>query len=191
MSVAFFGNMLLSPASFFQNSYLKDDRGFSAGMVSLFTIVTATPAVIGLIIGGRVADRRGRRRVAAVCTPLGGLLIALSFATSSTWMWSTAIFGAIFAAAAYPSLAVYRTELFATGRRGTSAFIILASALIGGSLSLLLTGALADSGVAYGPIMLALAGGPLIVSLIVLVTYPETAHRELEDINPEDADPHR
>ena len=188
MSVAFFGNMLLSPASFFQNSYLKDDRGFSAGMVSVFTLVTATPAVIGLVIGGRIADRRGRRRVAATCTPLGGLLIALSFATQDLWMWSTAVFGSIFAAAAYPSLAVYRTEVFATGRRGTSGFAILASALVGGSISLLITGALADSGVAYGPIMLALVMGPLAVSAIVLFTYPETARRELEDINPEDAD---
>lgn len=189
VGVAFFGNMLLSPASFFQNSYLKDDRGFSAGMVSLFTIVTATPAVIGLVLGGRAADRRGRRRVAAMCTPLGALLIALSFATSGTWMWTSAIFGGIFAAAAYPSLAVYRTELFATSRRGTSGFIILASALVGGSVSLLITGALADSGVSYGSIMFALVVGPMIVALIVLLTYPETAHRELEDINPEDADP--
>lgn len=188
ISVAFFGNMLLSPASFFQNSYLKDERGFSAGMVSLFTIVTATPAVIGLVLGGRAADRRGRRRIAALFTPLGGLLIALSFATSSAWMWSTAIFGGIFAAAAYPSLAVYRTEMFSTNRRGTSGFLILASALVGGSISLLITGALADSGIAYGPIMLSLVIGPVLVSMIVLFTYPETARRELEDLNPEDAE---
>lgn len=187
IAVAFFGNMLLSPASFFQNSYLKDDRGFSAGMVSLFTIVTSAPAVLGLVIGGRVADRRGRRRVAVLCTPIGGFLIALSFATGSSLMWSSAILGGIFAAAAYPSLAVYRTELFATSRRGLSGFVILASALIGGSISLLITGALAGSGVSYGPIMLALVFGPIAVSMIVLFTYPETAHTELEELNPEDS----
>lgn len=188
IAVAFFGNMLLSPASFFQNSYLKDDRGFSAGMVSVFTIVTSTPAVIGLVIGGRTADRRGRRRIAAICTPIGGLLIAMSFATHSTWMWTTAIVGGVFAAAAYPPLAVYRTEMFATARRGLSGFVILASALIGGSASLLITGALAQSGVSYGPIMLSLVFGPVMVSMIVLFSYPETAHRELEELNPEDAD---
>lgn len=189
MAVAFFGNMLLSPASFFQNSYLKDDRGFSATMVSLFTIATSAPAGIGLILGGRIADRRGRRRLAATCTPVGALLIALSFATHSTWMWSTAILGAIFAATAYPSLAVYRTEMFPTGHRGRSAFFILASALIGGSMSLLITGALVDSGTLYGTVMLALVAGPLVVASIVLVTYPETAHRELEELNPQDLNP--
>ena len=58
--------------------------------------------------------------------------------------------------------------------------------LIGGSLSLLLTGWLVDGGTRYGPIMLALVIGPVIVALIVLLTYPETAHRELEELNPED-----
>jgi hypothetical protein len=65
--------------------------------------------------------------------------------------------------------------------------VILASALIGGSISLLITGALADSGVSYGPIMLALVFGPIAVSMIVLFTYPETAHTDLEELNPEDS----
>ena len=186
MAVAFFGNMLLSPASFFQNSYLKDQRGFSAGMVAVFTLVTSTPAVIGLIVGARVADQKGRRRLAMVCAPIGGLLIALSFGTSGSLMWMVAIFGAMVAATAYPPLAVYRTELFPTGNRGRAAFLILASALIGGSISLLITGAIVDGGTSYGPVMLALVVGPVIVALIVFFTYPETAHRELEELNPED-----
>lgn len=186
MAVAFFGNMLLSPASFFQNSYLKDERGFSAGMVAVFTLVTSTPAVIGLIVGARVADQKGRRRLAMVCAPIGGLLIALSFGTSGSLMWMVAIFGAMVAATAYPPLAVYRTELFPTGNRGRAAFLILASALIGGSISLLITGAIVDGGTSYGPVMLALVVGPVIVALIVFFTYPETAHRELEELNPED-----
>jgi MFS family permease len=187
MAVAFFGNLLLSPASFFQNSYLKDERGFTAGMVAIFTLVTSTPAVVGLIVGGRVADRRGRRYVAASCVPLGAVLIALSFQFHAIWMWLAAIIGAIVAAAAYPSLAVYRTELFPTAHRGRAAYLILATALLGGSLSLLLTGALLDSGLSYGTVMLALVVGPAMVSVIVLATYPETAHRELEELNPEDA----
>jgi MFS family permease len=186
MAVAFFGNMLLSPASFFQNTFLKDERGFSAGMVSLFTIVTATPAVIGLVIGGRVADRSGRRRLAVICAPTGALLIALSFWFSGPLMWWSAIIGAIIAATSYPPLAVYRTELFPTGNRGRAAYLILASALVGGSVSLLLTGAIVDGGTPYGPVMLALVSGPVVVALIVAFTYPETARRELEELNPED-----
>ncbi len=188
MSVAFFGNLLLAPASFFQNAFLKDERGFSAGMVTIFAFATATPAVIGLVVGGRVADQRGRRRLAATCVPIGAALLAATFWFSGPLMWTTAIFGAIVAATAFPPLAVYRTELFPTGRRGRAAFLILASALIGGSISLLVTGALLDRGVAHGSIMSVLFVGPLVVAAIVWRTYPETAHRELEEINPSDRD---
>jgi len=34
--------------------------------------------------------------------------------------------------------------------------------------------------------MAILAAGPLLLVLLILVAYPETAGRELEDINPED-----
>ena len=51
---------------------------------------------------------------------------------------------------------------------------------------MLATGALVDGGASYGSVMLALVVGPLLVSLIVWRTYPETAHRELEELNPED-----
>jgi hypothetical protein len=37
-----------------------------------------------------------------------------------------------------------------------------------------------------GSALLFLAPAPLVVSVLVLLAYPETAHRELEDINPED-----
>ncbi|MGA1499612.1 MAG: MFS transporter [Ilumatobacteraceae bacterium] len=188
MAVAFFGNLLIAPASFFQNAFLKDERGFSAGMVTVFAFASATPAVIGLVVGGRIADRQGRRRLATVCVPIGGTLLATTFWLSGPLMWTTAIVGAIVAATAYPPLAVYRTELFPTGRRGRAAFLILASALVGGSISLLATGALLDRGVAHGPIMSVLLIGTLVVTLIVWRTYPETAHRELEDINPDDRD---
>jgi MFS family permease len=101
-------------------------------------------------------------------------------------MWWSAIIGAIIAATSYPPLAVYRTELFPTGNRGRAAYLILASALVGGSVSLLLTGAIVDGGTPYGPVMLALVSGPVVVALIVAFTYPETARRELEELNPED-----
>ena len=98
MAVAFFGNLMLAPASFFQNTFLKDERGFSAGMVAVFTLVTATPAAIGLVVGGRVADNAGRRRLAVVCAPLGAVLIASSFLWHGPPMWFGGIAGAVVAA---------------------------------------------------------------------------------------------
>ena len=50
----------------------------------------------------------------------------------------------------------------------------------------MLTGALVHDTGGYGPVMAALAIGPLTVAVLVLVLYPETARIELEDLNPED-----
>ncbi|MCU1359167.1 MAG: putative major facilitator superfamily transporter, partial [Ilumatobacteraceae bacterium] len=55
-SVAFIANLFIAPASFFQNRYLDDVRGYSSTGITLFTICTATPASVGFVLGGKVAD---------------------------------------------------------------------------------------------------------------------------------------
>ena len=59
-AAAFFLNMFLAPASFFQNRYLDDVRGYSGGGVALFTVSTATPAALGIVVGGEAHDRATR-----------------------------------------------------------------------------------------------------------------------------------
>jgi MFS family permease len=87
---------------------------------------------------------------------------------------------------AYPAFSVYRAELFPTGRRGQANGMIAALALIGGSAGLLVAGQLLDHGWGYGEVMALLAIGQLIAAVIVFTTYPETAHRSLEELNPQD-----
>ena len=186
-AVAFLVNIFVATASIFQNRYLKDVRDYSATMVALFTLSTSTPAALGLIIGGKIADINGRRRVAALCIPLGAILISLSFVLSSVGMWVVAIAGGIVGAIAYPALAVYRGELFPTGNRATSSFLITVAALLGGSIGLVAGGMLVDSGWSYGTVMLSFAAISLVVSVLILAFYPETANKDLEDLNPQDA----
>ena len=185
-SVAFIGNLFVATASIFQNEYLKEVRGFPAWQIALFTTLTAIPASVGLILGGRIADARGRRMLAASMIPIGTALVVTSFSVGGFGMWLSAGMGSVLIALAYPAMAVYRAELFPTQRRGRAASIITASSLLGGSIGLIAGGLMIDSGLSYGNVMAILAVGPLTVGLIVLVSYPETAHRELEDINPQD-----
>ena len=61
-----------------------------------------------------------------------------------------------------------------------------ASNLIGGSVGLIVAGRLLDAGWTYGRVMAVLALAPLLVAVMVLISFPETAHRELEEISPDD-----
>ena len=68
---AFLLNLFKDPASQLLNEFLRDERGFSAARISLFSVATNLPGFFGVLIGGRIADTRGRRGVGAVAV-LGG-----------------------------------------------------------------------------------------------------------------------
>ena len=181
-SVVFLTNVYIATASIFQNRYLKEERGYTAAQVALFTIITSSPATFGLIIGGRVADERGRRILGATLVPIGAFLLALSFSTSGATMWLVAIAGGLAFGISYPALAVYRGELFPTRTRGVAGGIIMTSALFGGIIGLVGGGWFLNANGSYGQVMMWLVIGPVIASAIVWFRYPETAHRELDDI---------
>lgn len=181
-SVVFLTNLYIATASIFQNRYLKEQRDYSAAMIAIFTLATSSPAAIGLLLGGRLADKKGRRVLGATMVPLGALLLALSFTTSGISMWLTAIAGGIAFGMSYPAMAVYRGELFPTSVRSLAGGIIMTSALVGGSFGLIGGGLFLDNNISYGSVMMWLVLGPVLASLIVWFRYPETAHLSLEEI---------
>jgi MFS family permease len=179
-------NIFAGPQSQFLNEYLRDERGMSAAMISLFVVITSTPASIGIVVGGRLADTRGRRVIGAVAAAVGAALIALSFVVGGLAMWITALLGGIVAAAMVPALAVYGPELFPTSLRGRANGIVSLTAMGGSVVGLVAAGRLEESLGSFGRTMSLLAVAPVLMALIVLLFFPETARRELEEINPED-----
>lgn len=183
---AFLLALFTSPASQLMNEFLRDERGFSATRISLFTILTNTPGGLGIVIGGRLADTRGRRLIGAVGT-IGGVLFTVGMVLSQGWpMWTLSVMGAMLGAMVVPALGVYGPELFPTSLRGRANGIITIVGVTGSVVGLLVAGVLSDRWNGLGPALSVLAIGPLLMAILVLVAYPETAHRELEDINPED-----
>lgn len=102
-------------------------------------------------------------------------------------MWFFAIVGGILLGISYPAMAVFRSELFPTAHRNMASALIMVASLIGGSVGLIGAGMLLDDGMSYGRVMMTFALGPILVAVLVALRYPETAHLELETINPEDA----
>ena len=148
--------------------------------------MSGTPGAIGIIVGGLLADRRGRRPVAVVALTLGTVLAVAFYFASGTPMWLWAIVSNIVTAAEIPALGVYGPELFPTSLRGTANGITAVVALGGSVAGLLTVGALSDQFGSIGPAMAVVAIGPLLLALLVAFGFPETARRELEDLNPED-----
>jgi hypothetical protein len=62
----------------------------------------------------------------------------------------------------------------------------MTASLIGGSVGLIGAGYFLDNDFSYGTVMSWLAIGPIIAGVLVYATFPESAHRELEELNPQD-----
>jgi hypothetical protein len=60
------------------------------------------------------------------------------------------------------------------------------TSLAGSAVGLAAAGALADHYGRIGPALALLGIGPLLLALLVVFAFPETARRELEELNPED-----
>ena len=178
--------LFAAPASQFQNEFLRDERGFSAARITLFQLTVNTPAGIGVLVAGRLADTRGRRIVATVGILGGALATVLRYGADGWPMWMWGVVGTIVGAATVPALGVYAPELFATGRRSTNNGRVTVVAVVGSAIGLIVAGFLFDR-LSFGSTFALLSIGPLLVAGLVLFRYPETARRELEDINPEDA----
>lgn len=185
--VAIFGNIFIAASSIFQIRYLRDVREYSAVTITAFTLITGTPASIGLLVGGRVADSRGRRLLSAITFPLGAIFLTLAFSTSGKPMWLASFSGGICLGLAYPAMAVYRGEMFPTLHRSFASGVIMTASLIGGSVGLIGAGYFLNRDVSYGTVMSWLAVGPILAGILVYTTFPESAHRELEELNPQDA----
>ncbi len=187
-STAFLGALFIAPAFQLQNDFLREQQGFSAARISLFTVVTSTPAVIGIVVGGHLADVRGRRIVGAVGLIGATTAVVASYASTGWPLWAWTTLAGILLGMLVPALGVYRPELFPTSLRGKASGIIEAVALAGSAIGLVLVGHLVDRWDDYTVPIALVAVGPVVAAVVVLAAFPETARRELEDLNPEDAD---
>ena len=183
----FLFSLFWGPAAQYQNVFLRSERGFSAARISLFTAGTNVWGGLGIVAGGRLADVRGRRVVAAVGI-VGGVGATVVMFFSAGWpVWAWSVVASIIGAATVPALSVYGPELFPTAMRARANGIISGVARGGSVIGLVVLAVIVDRETSLAPIMALLALGPALVVVLVLGAYPETAHRELEELNPEDA----
>jgi MFS family permease len=163
---------------------LRQERHYSALGISLLQQAAGTIGILGVLFGGRLADTHGRRPVAVFCVAGATVGTLWSYLAHGSSLWFATTTSQFFLYATAPVLGVYGAELFATTSRARSAGLVAAASSVGGVSGLLAVGALAGHFGTLGPALAVLAVGPVLLVLLLLVAYPETAGISLEDLAP-------
>lgn len=181
---AMLGAAFWVPATEFFNRYLDDVHGFSAWEIVFFLAVTGAPSFLMLAAGGRWADLRGRKVVGVPLLAGATAAYAGFYLAEPPWIWPLAFTGAMLGSAGSAALAPYRSELFPTRVRAGANTLVTAAAVVGSAIGLVTAGRLAAE-LGTGGAIAALAGLPVVAGVIVVLGFPETARRELEETSSE------
>jgi MFS family permease len=165
---------------------MENDLGWSAGAASTTLALTSAPGVIlGLLIGGRIADLIGRRptEVVAAFVGVGGGVVF--YFTTTGWLMAAGIFVSMVGSFAFgPAFGAHRAELFPTRIRATAGAWMVNASILGG-----LTGLAAGRFVvnAWGiSTTVAALGGVLLVATSLVLLVPETKGADLTQDDEED-----
>ena len=184
-SVIFLLSFAENAGGFFGPKYLQEEHGWAPYHYSLLGVAGGFVGIFGGTFAGRLSDRFGRKKIAAVFLIAHPVLV-LAFYQGFGWplvpIWVGMIFSGI---AAGVVLATYGNELFPTSYRSTASGARTIVATIGGVLGLaaesLLYGIYHSHWTAISLLVLVAFAAPI----IVVIFFPETSGRELEEISPE------
>jgi MFS family permease len=179
-----------APAAQFANRYLRNERDFSGFDITVFRGVTAgVTGLLGVLIGSRIAETRGRRPVAVVCTVLTIATTMWFYLAGGVSLWVANTVGTVVGGMAVPAMASFGAEMFPTDARGTASGLLLVVGVLGSATGLILAGALRDPLDSLGQSIALLGFLPLVAVVVLLPRLPEGSGRRLDDLSPVEDDP--
>ena len=182
---AFLTNIFAAPSSQLMNKYLEDVRNFSSTGIAFFrAVTTAVPGLIGLVIGGRLAEARGRRPVAVIGLAIATATQMVFFTFGGPIIWVMAAASILAAGAGGIALGTLDAELFATEVRSTSNALITTISVFGSGVGFLAAGMLARPLGDLGRSIALTGVAALVAALFVVPLLPESAARKLDDVSP-------
>jgi len=173
-------------AGFAFSTYLPIHQyGWSPAAASGLIVVAGGLGLPGWWLGGRLADRRGRRTAAAA------FFLGLTFAELAFYLLGPTALWPAFAAMVFCQggkitvLRSWATELFPTDFRGSAAAWLAAAGTLGGMAGLGLAGVLEPVLGGIGPSLAAISAAGVVAAIVALRCLPETMGLELEASAPE------
>jgi MFS family permease len=199
MAVAFLGNLGGNPQGFFFSKYLQEAHGWSPANVSSLYFMGGGLGIMGNIISGRLSDRFGRRRMGAFFYFMAPMLAFWLYSSYSSARIALPLFDytlsavipiwilhLFFDVASSTISTAYSAELFPTSYRSTAGSVLAVTGTTGGALGFFLEGLLYRSTGSHWRAVQYLTIFWLMVPIIMLLFFPETAGLELETISPEE-----
>jgi MFS family permease len=183
-AIAFLASAGQTTGFSFAAFHAQSVHGWSPGQYSAMAILAGTVGVIGHPWAGRVADRRGRRRVGFALLASFPLL-AVAFYLGPGWalplVWIPLIFSLTGTSTIERALG---SELFPTSFRGTASGWLQLAEAAGRFAGLTAVAAFTPAGASNVPMICVVVFASLAAGLVLLLV-PETSSRELEEISAE------
>jgi len=178
-------SMIMIAANTFPVKFLQEEHGWTPGMIPVLMVGGGFLVYASMSLAGTIADRVGRRRMAATGMILNALGIWI-FYNGSGWAvvpgWVLMLAGFVSADVIFGALG---SELFPTAYRSTASGFRALCWIAGGVLGLVVVeGQLFGLFGSHAAAVTWMLAGAWIAPLVALFSIPETARRELEEIAP-------
>lgn len=188
-AVTFLNSMGWGPAGLFFPKFLQQIHGWSPAQVSGLVVFGGVIGITGSIVAGRLSDRFGRRVIGALfmfVTPLFAILMYTVPGGAVIPAWIVRLFTGF---AGLVVLHAYGTELFPTSHRSAASSALTVAGTLGGAGGLFLESVLYRVMGSHSNAIRLLCLASLVAAVIMFVSFPETAGRELEEIAPDASNP--
>ena len=166
------GALLYVPAGLLSALYGSRQLGLTPTAISAVTLVSGIASVPAFLLGGRLSDRWGRRRLGAGLGLLTALATAAAFSGGRAAYWAGNVLWSVLASAAVPVLGAWYGELFPTRARATSESVGSVAGAVGGAAGFQIV-SLLQPRLGLGRSLAAAAASALVASLLLLL-LPET-----------------
>jgi MFS family permease len=172
------GLLLYEPAGLLSALFGSRELGMTPTVISAVTVVAGLASVPAFLVGGRLSDRFGRRRLAVGLGVLTVAATVTAFAGGRAAYWVGNVVWSVLASATAPVLGAWYGELFPTRARATSEAFTSVAGAAGGAAGFQLVAVLQPV-LGLGHSLAVPAAGALLASGLLLL-LPETGGAPLE-----------
>jgi predicted MFS family arabinose efflux permease len=165
------GALLYAPASLL-SALFGSRLGLDPTAISAVMVASGLASIPAFLVGGRLSDRWGRRRLGTGLGLLTAAATAVAFSGSRAAYWAGNVLWSVVASAGVPVLGAWFGELFPTRARATSESVTSVAGAMGGAAGFQLV-ALLQPRLGLGPSLAVMAAGAG-ASALLLLLLPET-----------------